>query len=63
MASNYKGIIFEKLEKKPKKQIKQEEVPEWFDKDLKNEEMTKEEEKELDDILNSIENSISNIGG
>lgn len=63
MASNYKGIIFEKLEKKPKKQIKQEEVPEWFDKDLKNEEMTKEDEEELDDILNSIEEKISNIGG
>lgn len=42
---------------------RQEELPEWFDKDLKNEEMTKEDEEELDDILNSIESSISNIGG
>ena len=63
MASNYKGIIFEKLEKQQKKQIKQEELPEWFGKDLKNEEMTKEDEDELDDILNSIEETISNIGG
>ena len=51
------------IETKQKKQTKQEELPEWFGKDLKNEEMTKEDEKELDDILNSIEDSISNIGG
>lgn len=64
MASNYKGIIFEKLEKQNKsKPARKEELPEWFGKDLKNKEMTKEDEEELDDILNSIEDSISNIGG
>ena len=64
MASNYKGIIFEKLEKQNKsKQDRKEELPEWFGKDLKNKEMTKEDEEELDDILNSIEEKISNIGG
>ena len=64
MASNYKGIIFEKLEKQNKsKPAREEELPEWFGKDLKNKEMTKEDEDELDDILNSIEEKISNIGG
>lgn len=64
MANNYKGIIFEKLEKQNKsKSARKEELPEWFGKDLKNEEMTKEDEEELDDILNSIEEKISNIGG
>ena len=64
MASNYKGIIFEKLEKQNKsKSARKEELPEWFGKDLKNKEMTKEDEEELDDILNSIEEKISNIGG
>lgn len=38
-----------------------EEVPDWFNKDLKNEEMTEEEMKELDDILNSIDKHISSI--
>ena len=64
MASNYKGIIFEKLDKQNKpKPVRNEELPEWFGKDLKNKEMTKEDEEELDDILNSIEEKISNIGG
>lgn len=64
MASNYKGIIFEKLEKQTKnKSIRKEELPEWFGKDLKNKKMTKEDEEEMDDILNSIEEKISNIGG
>lgn len=43
ISSNYKGIIFEKLEKKPKKA----DVPSWFNMDLnpKEEEMTEEEKK------------------
>lgn len=68
--------ISEKEHKKIKKQIeskkdtktvysskitKKEELPDWFDKDLKNEEMTEEDIKELDDLLSSINNSISNI--
>lgn len=43
---------------KPKKQ---EELPDWFNKELKNEEMTEEDMKELDDILNSINKSIESI--
>lgn len=38
-----------------------EELPDWFNKDLKNEEMTEDDVKELDDILNSIDQSIANI--
>lgn len=62
MANNYKGIIFEKLEKQGKVLAHKEELPDWFNKNLKNEKMTEEEKEEFDDILNSIENSISKIG-
>lgn len=43
---------------KPKKQ---EELPDWFNKELKNEEMSEEDMKELDDILSSIDQSINSI--
>lgn len=43
------------------RQKKQEELPDWFNKELKNEEMTEEDMKELDDILSSIDKSISSI--
>ncbi len=43
------------------KQSRKEELPDWFDKELKNEEMSEEDMKELDDILNSIDQSISTI--
>ena len=43
------------------KTSKKEELPDWFNKDLKNEEMTAEDMKELDDILNSIDHSISSM--
>lgn len=43
------------------KQSRKEELPDWFDKELKNEEMSEEDMKELDDILNSIDQSISSI--
>ena len=39
---------------KSKTTIKEEVVPDWFDKDLKNEEMSEEEASELDQLLNSI---------
>lgn len=42
------------------KQKKVEELPDWFNKELKNEEMSDDDIKELDDILNSINQSISN---
>ena len=44
-----------------KTQKKQEELPDWFNKELKNEEMSEEDMKELDDILSSINQSISTI--
>lgn len=43
------------------KNQKKEELPDWFNKDLKNEEMSAEDMKELDDILNSIDRSISSM--
>lgn len=42
---------------KNKKQIE----PEWFDKDLKNEEMTEKEKEELDNLLENIEDSIGEL--
>lgn len=43
------------------KQLPKEELPDWFNKELKNEEMTEDDKKELDDILNSIDKSIASI--
>lgn len=62
MANNYKGIIFEKLDKQCKTIARKEELPEWFNKDLKNQKMTEEDKKEMDEILNSIEKDISKMG-
>lgn len=45
------------------RQPRKEEQPEWFNKDLKNEQLTEEEELELDNLLNSINEKIENIGG
>lgn len=53
MASNYAGIIFDKL-KKLKFNRQEEILPDWIDKNLENEEMTEEEKKELDQILKDI---------
>ena len=39
---------------KSKATTKEEVVPDWFDKELKNEEMSEEEASELDQLLNSI---------
>ncbi len=36
------------------RKVKEETLPDWFDQNLENEEMTEEEKKELDQILNSI---------
>ncbi len=51
MASNYKGIIFEKLNNKTKKESK---LPGWFDKNLETKTMTREEEIEMQKILNDL---------
>ena len=40
-----------------------EEKPEWMDKEVKNEPLTKEEEEEIDKLLESIQQGISEIGG
>ena len=40
---------------------KKEAVPEWFDKELKNEEMTADEKQELDDLLSSLSDDINNL--
>ena len=48
MANNYKGIIFDKL--KNKKQ-KSETIPNWFEKDIKEQQMTIEEQQEMKDLL------------
>ena len=61
MANNYKGIIFEKLEKQRKVLAHKEELPEWFDKDLKNEEMSKEDATEFDKLVSDITESVKNI--
>ena len=45
------------------RQPRKEEQPEWFNKNLKNEQLTEEEELELDNLLNSINEKIENIGG
>lgn len=46
MASNYKGIIFDKLKNK-KEPIK----PEWMDKEIKAEKLSPEEQKEMEQLL------------
>ena len=40
---------------------KQEELPEWFNKELKNEEMSEEDKLELDKLLSSIDEGINSI--
>ena len=51
MASNYKGIIFERLENR---KIKESKTPGWFDKNIEVEAMTREEEQEIKDILEDL---------
>ena len=36
-------------------------TPEWFNKDLKNEELTKDEQEELNNLLESLQEDIKNI--
>lgn len=45
---------------KPKQEVK-EELPEWFGKELKSQEMTDEDKEELDQILSSIDDGINSI--
>ena len=66
MGNNYQGIIFDKLKnnKLQNRFLKctEETKPEWFDKKLKNETLTKEESQELDNELNDLLESIDKIG-
>ena len=39
-----------------------EETPDWFNQEIKNEPMTEEEKKEMDDLLKSLQEDIKNIG-
>lgn len=55
MASNYKGIIFEKLESKSSnKNIKKEVVPGWIDKNPEIKEPTEESKREMEELINAI---------
>lgn len=45
MSSNYKGIIFEKLEKQKTT------VPKWFDKNLEQQPLSHEEQNEMEELL------------
>ena len=55
MASNYKGIIFEKLESKSSnKNIKKEVVPDWIDKNPEIKELTEEVKREMEELINAI---------
>ena len=47
MASNYKGIIFDKLKSKN-------ELPDWFDKDISKQQITEKEQQELQNILDDF---------
>ena len=49
MANNYKGIIFDKLKNKNKKAERK--LPEWFNKDIENQEATKEDKEEMQKLL------------
>ena len=43
------------------KTVRKEELPDWFDKELKNIEMTDDDKKELDELLSSIDEEINSI--
>jgi len=50
MANNYKGIIFEKLNGIKGKKVS-ENVPDWFDKEVKKKEISKEDKKKIEEML------------
>ena len=54
----------QQIQEKEKKYKKvNEEVPEWFDKELKNESLTEEEKKEQENLLQELMTNINEIGG
>lgn len=56
---DWKACIRTWEQRSPKKET----IPEWFDKELKSEKLTEQEEQELDDLLESLQEDISKIGG
>jgi len=56
-----KIITWEGRNNNNSKQQTIERKPDWFDKDLKNEKLTENEQQELDDLLESLQNDIKNI--
>lgn len=53
MANNYKGIIFEKLEKQSKSN-KKDIIPTWFGKETETSDITEKEQKEMEELINEI---------
>lgn len=51
MASNYKGIIFDKLKTKKYVPKNNAQVPEWFDKKIVGDKLTPKELKEMDELM------------
>lgn len=57
MASNYKGIIWNKLNSNNYQNNRfLETKPEWFDKEIKSEQASKEEISEIEDLLKGVSN-------
>lgn len=59
--SNIKTVQQAQEKEKKFKNKNNETTPEWFDKELKNEEMTEEEKKEVDNMLEDIEKMIGDL--
>lgn len=53
MSCNYKGIIFDKLKQKKPANVKEDIIPDWFNKDLDNPNL--KTAKEIDKILKEME--------
>ena len=60
LRKNYANKTNKEVTYKPTKKVI-EELPEWWNKELKNEEMTDSEKEELDNLLNSIDKEIDSI--
>ena len=63
LKKQYETKTQDNIKTKPvfKKNIKKEELPDWFNKELKNEEMTETDKEELDKLLSSLDEDINGI--
>lgn len=59
--NNWASVYPLKKETYSKQPVRKEMLPEWFNKDLKNEPMTKEDEKELDTLIKELQEDIKNM--